>query len=366
MDWGEVFGGIGSWAGDNADLIGGVLGAVAGLQDGENQTTTQAPYLYPGQGEGIANVINLAGQEYQNGPQQYYPGSPVAGLDQNLIDGQNSQLGTVGVQQQLADLGTFGAGDLLQGGAGRIEGFDLPNQVGFGIDQGLENAVMNPIMDQLTQRVLPGLDLQATNQGAFGGTRHAMMKGQAASDAIGQASDSIARANLQARGQSIGQRGTDINAMLSGRSQDINQNQLYNSAVGAGINAVPGAMAAQLAPGQVQQDVGKQRSAYEQALIDADMNRFNFNQQAPMDALTRLQSRMTLNAPGGAIRTDPGQQGSWLGAIGGGLAGAQLGGMFSGSGGAKTQPTPIGNTFGPNNTAFDGSNIGSLINYAIS
>lgn len=327
----------GNFLQDNAmDLIGLGLGAWAGSQGSEDQVTTQAPYLYPGQEEGIANVINLAGEEYQAGPQQFYPGQQVADLDPNLIAGQNAQLGSVGQQQQLADLSALGTGSLLSGGAGRIEGFDLPGQIGFGIDENLQNAVMNPVMRNLEERVLPGMDLQATNQGAFGGTRHAQMKGQAAADAVERSAEAVARANLQARGQSIGQRNNDISAMLQGRTQDIQQNQIQNSAVGAGMNSVSGAMANLLAPGQVQQDIGRQRTAYDQQLIDADKARFDFNQMAPINALDRLQQRMTLAAPGGTTITKEGQDGSWLNILGGGLAGMQLGNMFKGTGGTQT------------------------------
>jgi hypothetical protein len=338
MSWTDFFGDAYDYIKDNPQLVGAGLGLLAGSQGSETQTTTQAPYLYPGQLEGIGNVINLAGQEYRAGPQQYYPGQTVAGLDPNLIAGQNAQLGTVGQQGQLADLSAFAAGDLLQGGAGRIEGFDLPSQIGFGIDPGLQNAVMNPIMRNLEERVLPGLDLQATHQGAFGGTRHALMKGQAASDAVEQSAEAVARANLEARQQSIGQRAHDMQSMLEGRQQDVQQNQLYNTAVGAGINALPGAMGNLLMPGQTMMDIGKQRTAYDQALIDADKARFDFNQAAPIDALTRLQSRMTLQgAPGGAVTTIPGQDASWLNILGGGLAGYHAGKMFKGT--AGTQPT---------------------------
>lgn len=335
MSLGDFFSGVYGYIQDNPELVGAGLGLLAGSQDGQDQSVTTKPYLYPGQEEGIANVINLAKQEYQAGPQQYYPGQQVASLDPNLIAGQNAQLGVAAQQGQLADLSAFGAGDLLSGGAGRIEGFNMPDQIGFGIDSGLQNAVMNPIMRNLEERVMPGLDLQATNQGAFGGTRHAQMKGQAASDAVGQAAEAVAQANLQARQQSIGQRSNDMQAMLSGRSQDIQQNQLYNNAVGSGINAASGAMANLLMPGQIMNDIGADRTAYEQQLINADMNRFNFNQQAPISALDRLQSRMTLAAPGGNTQTVQGQQANLATMFSGALSGAQtLGSMFAGSGGA--------------------------------
>jgi len=119
-----------SWLEDNwQELLGLGLGAYAGSQGSEDQIVTQRPYLYPGQEQGLTDVIDLARQEYLAGPQQFYPGQQVADLDPNVIAGQNSQLSTTGIQQQLADIAGRGAGQLAQGGAGRIEGFQLPDQI---------------------------------------------------------------------------------------------------------------------------------------------------------------------------------------------------------------------------------------------
>lgn len=324
LDWlGDSASGAWDYVTDNPEVAAAVLGGLAGAQGSEDQVTTTTPFMFQGQEEGIVNFLDQSKQQYQAGPQQFYPGGLVAPLDQNVIDSQNAALGTLPGQNQLADLTALGAGDLLGGGAGRIEGFDLPGQVGYGIDPGLENAVMNPIMDRLTNDVLPSLDLQATSQGAFGGTRQAQQKASAASDAVESAADAVARANLEARGQNIGQRGTDIQAMLQGRTQDINQNQIYNNAVRSGVSSLPTAMDALLVPSQVQGQVGQARTAYEQALIDADKSRFDFNQQASIDAIDRLGQRMNL-APSGNIITNQGQDGNWMNILGGALSGVGL------------------------------------------
>lgn len=304
------------------NFLGAGLGALAGAQDGQDI----APYFYPGQEELGGFVMNEAMDEYNRGPQQFFPGSQVAALDQNVIDGQNAALGVTGQQQQMADLSAFGAANLIDGGAGRVEGIDLPNQVGFGINPELESAVTNPIMRQLTERTLPSINLNATSQGAFGGTRHQQMMNNAASDATERMADSVARANLQARGQDISQRSTDINAMLQGRSQDINQNNLYNSAVRSGLGAVPSVIRNSLVPAQTQMDIGNQRTGYEQQLINADMNRFNFEQQAPYDQLTRLASRLQLAPPPGGVQ---GQQADLSSILGGALWGLNLPNVFT-------------------------------------
>lgn len=346
MEWlGDTATGAWEYVKQNPEVAASVLGGLAGAQGSEDQVTSQAPYMFQGQEEGITNFLDQSKQQYMAGPQQYYPGQTVAGLDQNVIGGQNAALGTLPVQQQLADAAGYGAGDLLSGGAGRIGGFNLPNQVGFGIDQGLENAVMNPIMQQLQERVLPGINQAATSQGAFGGTRHGQMMSNAARDATGQAADSVARANLQARQQSISQRGNDVQAMLSGRGQDINQNQIYNNAIQSGINAVPGAMESQLVPSNIMGQVGGARTQYEQSLINADKSRFDFNQQAGIDSIDRLGQRMNLT-PGGQINTVQGQDGNWLNMLGGALGGVSLVNMFQNTNRpVPTNQAPVGSLY---------------------
>jgi hypothetical protein len=353
MDWlSDAGSGAWDYVKQNPEVAAAVLGGLAGSQGSEDRTATAAPYLFQGQEEGIVNFLDQSKQQYQGGPQKYYPGQTVAPLDPNTIAGQNSALGTLPVQQQMADAAGYGAGDMLMGGAGRIDGFNLPNQVGFGIDQGLENAVMNPIMRQLQEKVLPGINLNATSQGAFGGTRQGQMMSNAAQDATARAAEAVAQANLQARQQSIGQRSNDVQAMLSGRSQDINQNQIYNNAVRSGISAVPTAMDAQLVPSNIQGQVGQARTAYEQSLIGADKARFDFNQQAGIDSIDRLGQRMNL-APTGSINTLQGQDGTWLNMLGGALGGVSLVNSFQNTG--NTQNLEQVQTAPPVGSLYDGT-----------
>ena len=326
------------WGQDNADLIGAGLGAYLGSQGTSDQVTTQTPYHYAGQKQGVENFVNAAKTDYQNGPQQYYPNNTVADLDQNTIAGQNAALGTTGVQNQLGNSMAQGAMNLA-GGGNRVGGFQLENQIGFGLDPSLQNAVMNPIMRNLEERTLPGMDLAATSQGAFGGTRQAQMKGNAVADATQQATEALSMANLQARQQSIGQRAGDISAQLQGRNQDINQNHISNNAMQAGMSSIPGAQQALLSGANTQMGIGQQRTGYDQLQIDADKRSFDFNQNAQSNAIDQLGNRM-LMTPQGAIKTAEGQPGSLTNILGGAMTGYQLGGGFNN----QTQPQTTGNT----------------------
>lgn len=326
------FGGLLDLVGDNSEILGAIAGGLIGSQDGTASSTTQ-PYFIDGQEQGMVDFIDLALQEYDQGPREFFPGETVAALDPNIIAGQNDILGAVDVQRQLGDIGAQAAGELAGGGAGFIEGFDLPDQVGFGIDQGLQDATLNPVMRELENRILPGIQQNATQQGAFGGTRMNNQVGSALSSAAERGTEALARANLEARGQSIRQRAGDIDAMLTGRNQDIRQNQLYNQSLASGITGVNAAMGAVTQPGQTQIDIGRQRTGYEQELIDADVERFNFNRDEPMNALTLLGERLNFASPRGGTTTDT-NPANIADIFGGAIAGSQLiGEIFGGSGG---------------------------------
>ena len=154
------------------------------------------------------------------------------------------------------------------------------------------------------------------------------MKGQAAAQATEQATQALAQANLQARGQTIGQRAGDISAQLQGRQQDIGQNQLMNQTMLSGLSAAPGVMQAQLNPANTMMDIGRQRSLYDQALIDADIGRWNFGQQAGSDAIDRLGARMSLVPTIGYSTTMHGAQGSPANILGGAMTGLSLYNQF--------------------------------------
>jgi hypothetical protein len=314
---------------DNSDVLTALVGGYIGSQGTDDQVTTQEPYHYAGQKEGIENFLNASKNKYLEGPEQYYPGPTVAGLDPNTIGGQNANLANIDRLNQLGSGMGQGALNLANGGAGRVGGFQLEDQIGFGIDPGLESAVTNPIYRDLEQRVLPGMDLQATQQGAFGGTRQAMMKGQAGAEATERATEALARANLQARQQSIGQRAGDIGAQLQGRGQDINQNLMENQASAAGLSMIPTAQSALGAGAAIQSGVGQARSAYDQLQIDQDKQAWDFNQMAERNALNELGNRMQLNQ-GGWTRTNEGQDGSLVNILGGIASGYNLGGGGSG------------------------------------
>ena len=301
---------------DLIDLGAAIVGGYVGSRGTDDQTTS--PYMFPGQQAGVTDFLQRSRNQYGQGGRQYYPGQTVANLDPLQIQGQNTALGNVGAQTALGQMGAMSAANLAAGGD-RVGGFQLADQVGFGLDPSLQAAVTNPIMRDLEQRVLPGMDLQATSQGAFGGSRAQQMKGQAGAQATEQMTDALTRANLAARGQTIDQRNSDITAQIHGRQQDINQNQLSNNARVQGLNAMQSAQGGLQAGANTMMDVGGQRQAYDQRLIEGDQARFNFGQNEWVDNLSRLGDRMVQPSFGG--QTLEGTGTNLAGGFGGALTG---------------------------------------------
>ena len=290
------------------------IGAYDAFKQGDKDQV-QSPYFVPGQEEGLARGIDAAGDLLDRGPREYYGEPTVAGLDPNIIAGQNARLGATDRLNQMGDMSGTAAGTLAGGGASRVGGFQLQDQVGFGIPKEYQDAIMNPIMGQLDNRI-SGIHTGATEQGAFGGSRMQQQKADATSSAMNSATEAMIRGNLEARRQSIGQRAGDTTARLQGRSQDINQNQIYNNAMNQGVNALGTAMNQTLLPGQNMIDMGNQRSLYEQELIKADKARFDFTQAENENYLDRFLNRMNNTPAGGTVARGNG------GSFGDAMAGA--------------------------------------------
>lgn len=317
------------------DIISGLVGAYDAYQGSDDQTVR--PNWLPGQRDGFTDAIAAARGAFNAGGMQYYPNSTVADVNPWREAGWMDQLASTDRQQQLADMSANAAIKLASGGD-KVGGFTLQDQIGFGIPEEYENAIMNPIMRNLENRIIPNLHSQAVQQGAFGGSRMQQQKADAAEQATKAATDAMIMGNLQARQQSIGQRAGDISAQLQGRNQDITQNQYGLENAYRGVNALGTAINQQLAPGTTMTNIGNQAQQYDQMRLSDDVNRFNFNQQEAQNNIDRLIARMNLG--GQQIGTTiPGQSGNWLDALGGFFAGSNMYntamGVPSSVGGAK-------------------------------
>ena len=236
-------------------------------------STTTITKPFPAQEKALTELFGMSQAAFDAGPDQYYPGSAVANQSFNTATAQQLGLDAAGVQGALG----MGAANALN--------------AAFDPTSAQSRAIIDPFVSNLQGNILPSIGSQAIRQGAFGGDRQRLQEQQAA--------DSTATAATQAYLQN-------------------QQNAIQNlSGVQAGL----------LRPAQTVSGVGAQQEAYKQALIDSDIARFRFEQEAPQTALDRLASRITGINLGNISNSASMQQGGGidLGGIAGlGLAGASL------------------------------------------
>ena len=244
--------------------------------------------------------------QYNQGGPQYYGGAQVAGFSPQQLEAQRQAQST---NQQLNLLGQFQTGATARQLGQDIREIGIPGQVRAptqvqqispqAIDPRLAQAVSRPLMQQLNENILPGISSGATQAGAFGGSRQGILENQARSRTAGSVTDALARATqqqqqigLNQRSQDIqqgqfsgnflaGQRQQDINTMLQQRGQNLGALQAGQSGAGAarqGLLAGPGVL----------EGVGSQQQQMQQQLINANMQRYNYGQNAPQQNLAKL------------------------------------------------------------------------------
>lgn len=240
---------------------------------------------------------------FQSGGPQYYPGQTVAPFSsqtqQGLTNTQN--LAMQGGQLLPAANNTF---------LSTINGTN-------GINPFLGSAVQSaaaPLFDQFQNQTIPGLQSIFARAGGTGGS--------AENAGFDQATTAF--------GRGVGQIGGSL-AYQS--AADERRNQLNAAALAPQIDAARYADANKLL------GIGSVYDAQNQANINADVNKYNYNQNLPALTLNQYISQLTGEAgrygtaTGQAYTTNP--QGSpVLGALGGAAAGAALGASIAGPLGA--------------------------------
>ena len=301
---------------DQLDKVGGDTsggGEVIDDGTGGGVSTGQLPIPDPVIAEGgsfaepfFKTAYQEAFRQYNQGGPQYYGGPQVAGFSPQQIEAQRQAQGT---NQQLNLLGQFQTGATARQLGQDIREVGIPGQVRaptqvqqispMGINPQLAQAVSRPLMQQLNENVLPGISSGATQAGAFGGSRQGILENQARSRTAGSVTDALARATQQQQQIGLNQRGQDINqgqyagTFLAGqRQQDITtalQQRGQNlGALQAGQSGASAARQGLLAGPGVLSGVGAQQQQMQQQLINANMQRYNYGQNAPQQNLAKL------------------------------------------------------------------------------
>lgn len=202
-----------------------------------SSTTITKPF--PAQELALTELFGMSQAAFDQGPDQYYPGSAVANQSFNTATAQQLGLDAAGIQGALG----MGAANALN--------------AAFDPTSAQSRATIDPFVAQLQGQILPGIGSQAIQQGAFGGDRQRIQE----QGAVTATTDAATKAYLQNQ-----------------------QNAMQNLA---------GVQSGLLRPASTVSEIGAQQEAYQQALINSDLDRFRFEQEAPQTALDRLASRIT-------------------------------------------------------------------------
>lgn len=271
---------------------------MSGGNDQPTQTTTQV--LSPEQRE-LMGLALPGVREFAASTPQRYNNSTVAGFTPEQVQGQNMALGAVGAQNDLA-ANAAKANNFYTSGSVWDPAYN-PNL------QGAVDAAVRPITQQLTESQLPAIRGEAVTTGNFGGSRQGIAEGLAsgrASQAIGDTASKLVQNQYQ----------TNVDAQLKA------------------MGLLPTVQGAQTQGAVTTSGVGDVRQAREQAVLNEDVNNFNYDQLAPFLQSKEIMSLLQ-GLPGGSTvstgntpKANPATS-----ALGGAAAGASLGtALFPGVG----------------------------------
>lgn len=221
---------------------------------GGSSTTTSEPSA---EQKAILNKqLEFAEDMERLGPMEFYGGNTVATPSQYTYEGLSSQAGAAGA-----------AGEVGQSAMDRFRSAMAYDPLDDPQTEKYLQAVTQPLTDQFYEDTLPTLGSNAVKGGAFGGDRAALLQAEATGDYMG--------------------------TMLDARSKALQDIVTSNRQLQADMmRQVPTLQDAALTPSQFLRDAGAGYEAIDQAMIDADRERFEFGQNAPRDALRDAASML--------------------------------------------------------------------------
>lgn len=265
-----------------------------GGSSGGTQTSTNQAEPWAAQKPYLKNIMGQAEQLYMQPGPNYYPGQTTVPFspetEQSLaMQGARAQQGSpVNRAAKAESLKTLG-GDYLAQGNPHLDA--------------LYNKAARPMTDAFTNAVAPSIASRALKAGRYGTNNY--MGNQ-----YGGAADILAR-NLG-----------DLSASVYAPSYEAERGRMQN--------------AAGMAPTLANQDytdiarlaeVGGAREELGQRQIDENMNRWNYEQQLPANKLAQYLQFIRGDYGGTRTTSQPIYRNKGAGAVGGAMAGAQMGSM---------------------------------------
>lgn len=273
-----------------------------GRSGGGTQVVTQSNAPWGPQGMGLQKVFGEADKLYSAGGPKYFPGSTVADFapetEQALqMTAKRATQGSDLTRAAQAQSGATLRGDYLNSNPYLDATF---------------NRASNAVTRAFKEATVPGLNATFTNAGRLDG-------GNAKQTAFDQATNRL--------GQTLSDLGTEI---YGGNYQQERLNQQRAMALAPSLASQDYQDIGQLAA------AGGQREELAQAKLGDQINRFNFEQQAPANSLAQYLAFISGNYGGTNTTTQPIYRNTLANTLGGGVAGGTIGSMFG------SQFTPYG------------------------
>lgn len=256
----------------------------------------QIPYLTAG--------FKAAKDLFNKGVPEYYPGETLAGFDPAQTAAHKATLGYA-MGPRAARMQAGGENALMRS-LGGYTGFNRGQtqdllagnvRTGAGTPYGaMENALTQGVIGNLQKNILPGIRQQQVQYQPGGSSAGAAQQNRAITEATASGlTKPLAEMYNNAYQTAQGMRLPASNQIIG--QQQYGQ-QMYPSTMNAPLNLY-GAMG----------DVGAQRRAMSQQVMDRDMQRYNYQAMAPQNALMNYMKMVTGNYGGTTTQTTPGPSG---------------------------------------------------------
>lgn len=238
----------------------------------------------PGQ-EAITGILPEALRLYEAGGAQQFPGQRITDLSPNIIQGRESATNVANnILPQLINQ--------TQGTQSFLSSSDLLRPDANPYLAQTANAAIQPIVNQLTQSILPQISGGAIQAGGFGGDRQGVFEAKAVDDFT-----------------------RNVGNITSG---------IYSNAYSQGLDTMlqglalsPQTLGLQTLPSSILQSVGAGETAYDQALLDDEISRFNYEQNLPWMNLERYTNLLNPYTGFGSSTSESGQNPLTAGLMGG-------------------------------------------------
>lgn len=265
---------------------------MGGSGNKEQPTQTTTYQLSPEQRE-LMSIAMPGVRNFAASVPQRYQGNQVAGFTEPQVTGQEMALTAGGTQNDLARRG-IEANNFYTSG-------DIWNPATNPNLKGAIDAATRPIYEGLTEKALPAIRGEAVTTGNFGSSRQGIAEGLATREASRAAGDTAAKI-------SQAQYDTNVRAQLQA------------------MGMLPMLQGAQTVGAATTSGVGDVRQAMDQALLNQQVNAFNFDQMAPFLQSKEIMS-LIQGLPGGTtVSTGNNPTASpWMQSLGGAASGAALG-----------------------------------------